>query len=59
MSFKRKYASEEYVDEKMKQVNVEVDATLSIEGEAADSKAVGDAISQKAQVQIITWGADD
>ena len=43
-----------------------IDSTLTTEGSPADAKAVGDAIiatndavSQKTQVQIITWGADD
>lgn len=39
--------------------SVEVDPTLSKEGFAADAKATGEAIAQKSQVQIITWGADD
>ena len=46
--------------------NIEVDTTLTESGQAADAKAVGDkltefdnAVAQKAQVQIITWGADD
>ena len=36
-----------------------VDDTLSESGISADAKAVGEAVSQKSQVQIITWGADD
>jgi hypothetical protein len=36
-----------------------VDTTLAVSGKAADSKAVGDALAQKSQVQIITWEADD
>lgn len=38
---------------------VEVDASLSIEGAAADAKAVGDALAQKSQVQINVWEVDD
>lgn len=36
-----------------------VDTTLTVSGKAADAKAVGDALAQKSQVQIITWEADD
>ena len=36
-----------------------MDSTLTAEGSPADAKAVGDAVAQKSQVQIITWGADD
>ena len=39
--------------------SIEIDETLTKAGVAADAKAVGDAIAQKSQVQIITWGADD
>lgn len=39
--------------------SVIIDKTLTQDGQAADSKVVGDALAQKAQVQIITWGADD
>ena len=35
------------------------DTTLSQEGKPADAKAVGDALAQKSQVQIITWEDDD
>ena len=45
---------------------VSTDPTLTQDGDAADAKVVGEAISdiradvdQKAQIQIITWGADD
>ena len=38
---------------------ISIDDQLGKEGHVADSKAVGDAIAQKSQVQIITWGADD
>lgn len=36
-----------------------VDNTLAVSGKAADAKVVGDALTQKSQVQIITWEADD
>lgn len=36
-----------------------LDTTLTQPNMPADAKSVGEAISQKAQVQIITWGADD
>jgi hypothetical protein len=39
--------------------SISIDTTLKKAGYAADAKAVGDAIAQKSQVQIITWGADD
>ena len=35
------------------------DDTLNIEGRPADAKAVGYALEQKSQVQIITWEDDD
>jgi hypothetical protein len=38
---------------------INTDTTLALEGQVADSKAVGDALAQKSQVQIVTWGADD
>ena len=37
----------------------ELDTTLTQKDKAADAKVVGDALAQKAQVQIITWEADD
>ena len=60
-------ATEDYVDSKLKNI---VDATLSVSTQAADAKAVGDALSelqvyvdntaeQKSQVQIVIWEADD
>ena len=39
--------------------NIKVDSTLTQSGYAADAKAVGDALAQKSQVQIVTWEADD
>jgi hypothetical protein len=33
--------------------------SFDVSGAPADSKAVGDALAQKSQVQIITWEADD
>ena len=36
-----------------------VDDTLTESGISADAKAVGEAVAQKSQVQIVTWGADD
>lgn len=38
---------------------VKIDTTLSLSGQAADAKVVGEKMSEKSQVQIITWGADD
>ena len=38
---------------------IPTDTTLSHDGQVADAKAVGDAVAEKAQVQIVTWGADD
>lgn len=40
-------------------VNVELDVTLTQSGKSADAKAVGDALAEKSQVQIITWEDDD
>lgn len=37
--------TKEYIDEAISNVSIEVDATLSQEGKAADAKAVGDAIA--------------
>ena len=39
--------------------SVEVDTTLSVGGQAADAKAVGDILAQKSQVQINVWEVDD
>ena len=36
-----------------------IDNTLAVSGKAADAKVVGDALTRKSQVQIITWEADD
>lgn len=36
-----------------------IDETLTQEGQAADAKAVGEAIANAAKVQIITWEAGD
>ena len=38
---------------------LKIDSTLTTEGSPADAKAVGVAVAQKTQVQIVTWGADD
>lgn len=40
----------EYVDEALSNVSIEVDATLSQEGKAADAKAVGEAFSALEQM---------
>ena len=39
--------------------DIAVDNTLTISGAAADAKATGDTLAQKAQVQIITWEEND
>jgi hypothetical protein len=39
--------------------SVDLDTTLTKEGFAADAKAVGDAIAQKSQVQIVVWEDGD
>ena len=42
---KPEVVTKEYIDEAVSNVSIEVDATLSQEGKAADAKAVGDAIA--------------
>lgn len=53
------YASKDYVDEKIDVNKTIIDPTLSVFGQAADAKAVSDALTQKSQVQIVIWEADD
>ena len=37
---------------------VDLDVTLTENGKAADAKAVGEAVAQKSQVQIVIWEED-
>lgn len=46
-------------DENGKAIAQSLDITLTQPNMPADAQSVGEAISQKSQVQIITWGADD
>lgn len=40
------YASQDWVEEKLAELSVEVDPSLAVEGMAADAKAVGEAINE-------------
>lgn len=60
------YASQKYVQEQLKSVQIEVDTTLTQSGKAADAKAVGDALVGKAEqsqsatltVEASAWTGD-